>query len=296
MSKVTTSIVIPAWNSEAQLKQNLASVLKAAAAISAEIIVVDDASSDLTVTYLKSLGKRIQVVANSVNLGFAQTVNKGIGIARGDIVILLNTDVRPEADCFSRCLKQFQHDDIFAVTFNSNNSWAGGWWRDGLLQHERIVANVSNQHQLNPSLWASGGQAAFDRKKWVVLGGMDPLYTPFYWEDVDLGYRAWKRGWRIVWDPDAHVVHDHQSSVIKSNFSPKYIHFISMRNQFLFVWKNIHDPRLLSSHLQALPRLLINYPLPLLLALLRLPSALRGRGQEKRASVTSDLSVLAHWK
>lgn len=295
-SNRAVSIVIPSWNSEKQLRQNLPSVFKAAGAVGAEVIVVDDASSDHTVAYLKSLGSRIHLFTNPTNLGFAHTVNRGVDRAQGDIVILLNTDVRPSPDCFTHLVKSFQDTKLFAVTFNSDNSWAGGWWRGGLLEHAAIHATATNQAKLNPSLWASGGQAAFDRRKWVILGGLDPIYAPFYWEDVDLGYRAWKHGWCIVWDPAAQVIHDHISSVIRSNYTKKYISNVAMRNQLLFIWKNIHDSNLWSTHLAELPRLIKNYPSSFFQALLRLPKALRSRIREKRTSVMGDLSVLAHWK
>jgi len=296
MTQPKASVVIPSWNSEKQLQQNLPYVFKAAAKVGAEIIVVDDASTyDHSAQYLRTLGSKIRFYANKKNEGFSFTVNRGVQLAHHEIVILLNTDVRPEPDCFVNCLKQFSSTNIFAVTFNSGESWAGGKWERGLLQHAKVEPTAENKNKINPSLWASGGQAAFDRRKWLELGGMDLLYKPFYWEDVDLGYRAWKRGWQVIWDPASRCVHDHQKSVIASNFSPEFVKGIAQRNQFLFVWKNIHDSQLLQSHLFAIPRLIKNYPSAFFRALYSLPSALHGRSIERAASVKSDLEVLSHW-
>jgi GT2 family glycosyltransferase len=264
--------------------------------VNAEIIIVDDYSQDDTLKYLMGLDAQIKVIKNSKNLGFAATVNLGVSTSKADIVVLINTDVRPDADCLLNCLKSFESKDVFAVTFNSDLSWAGGRWRDGLFEHYRVSATASNQNQYNPSLWASGGQAAFDRRKWEALGGMDTMYAPFYWEDVDLGYRAWKRGWRIVWDPRCQVVHDHEVSVIRGSFTQAKIASTAQRNQLLFIWKNITDRDLLMSHLKHLPRFIKNYPFAFLAALIRLPMALRGRGVEQRAPHYSDQEVLANWK
>ncbi len=295
-SRKRVSVVIPSWNSEAQLKDNLPAVFIAASAVGAEIIIVDDASTDdQSVNYLKSLGDKIKLLENKVNSGFAATVNYGVRQARSDIILLLNTDVRPAPDCFLNCLKQFTDPLLFAVTFNSHESWAGARWQGGLLQHARVEPTTLNKNKENPSLWASGGQAAFDRQKWIELGGMDTLYEPFYWEDVDLGYRAWKNGWHIIWDPTSRCVHDHKRSVIASTFSRKHIQNIAQRNQLLFVWKNITDKDLLSSHLLHLPRLLKNYPSAFCAALLRLPRALIARAREKKHRVLTDRQVLAHW-
>lgn len=293
----SVSVVIPSWNSESQLKKNFTSVFAASDLVGAEIIVVDDHSEeDDTLAYLESLGERIKLIKNKANLGFARTVNVGVAASKSDVVVLLNTDVRPEPDCFKHAITQFKQDDIFAITFNSDQSWAGGWWRDGLLQHSSIKAEGSTLNTQNPSLWASGGQAAFSRHKWVQLGGMDSLYAPFYWEDVDLGYRAWKRGWRILWDPDSRCVHDHQVSIIKHSFSPKYIKNIAQRNQLLFIWKNIHDATMIRSHFSALPKYVKNYPKAFFAALTCLPTAIRGRAVERRESIRSDQQVLANWK
>ncbi|KKU45879.1 MAG: Glycosyl transferase, family 2 [Microgenomates group bacterium GW2011_GWA2_46_7] len=296
MATPKVSVVIPSWNSESQLKQNLPYVFKAAAAVKAEIVVVDDASAfDQSAEYLRSLGSKIRFFENLTNGGFSYTVNRGVSLAQGDIVILLNTDVRPSPDCFVHCLKHFSDPSVFAVTFNSGEAWAGGRWEGGLLQHAKVEPTQGNARLVNPSLWASGGQAAFDRQKWLSLGGMDLLYKPFYWEDVDLGYRAWKRGWRIVWDPKSQCVHDHQKSVIASNFTPEFVRATAQRNQFLFVWKNIHDAHMIISHLRKIPSFIKNYPAPFFRALALLPTALKGRGVERRLSTCTDQEVLSHW-
>ena len=297
MNKPTVSIVIPSWNSEAQLKQNLPYVFKAASSVQAEIVIVDDASAfDQSAKYLKSLGRKIRFYENITNKGFSFTVNKGVNLAKGDIVILLNTDVRPSPDCFINCRKLFADPSVFAVTFNSGEAWAGGRWEGGLLQHAKVEPNHQNEKSINPSLWASGGQAAFDRDKYQKLGGMDLLYKPFYWEDVDLGYRAWKRGWKILWDPNSRCVHDHQKSVIASNFTKEFVKSTAQRNQFLFVWKNIHDSRMLWSHFLKIPSFIKNYPAPFFSALALLPQAIHGRRVEKKLSTKSDLEVISLWK
>lgn len=297
-SNLSVSVVIPSWNSESQLKTNLRHVFAAAAEVDAEIIIVDDASEhDNSSGYLKDLAKRgkIKFFENSQNGGFAYTVNKGVSKAKGEIIILLNTDVRPSRDCFAKSLRLFE-DDVFAVTFNSGEAWAGGKWESGMFHHFKVDPTNANKDKTNHSLWASGGQAAFDRKKWNILGGMDLLYKPFYWEDTDLGYRAWKRGWKIIWDPESRVVHDHQKSVIVSNFSPKYITDTAQRNQFLFIWKNVHDGKMIREHLLYLPKYLLSYPLPLLRALGKIIPVLSSRIKEIKRSVISDRELLSKWQ
>lgn len=289
MNSNKISVVIPCWNSESQLKQNLPAVLIAAKKVSAEIIIVDDDSTlDNSKLYLSTL-KGVKYLQNSTNQGFTKTVNRGVGEATGEIIVLLNTDVAPEPGCFVQALTYFADPHVFAITFNSGEGWAEGRWEDGMLVHYPIRKNAIKPM---PSLWASGGQAAFRRNLWQQLGGLDPLYAPFYWEDVDLGYRAWKAGYQILWVPDARCSHHHESSVIKNNFSSSYISRIALRNQLLFIWKNITDPALLGSHLARLPRLLYRYPAAVLSAIPSLPKVVAGR---KGRSKLTDTAVLSNW-
>ncbi len=290
----TISVVIPSWNSESQLRQNLPSVIKAASRVKAEIVIVDDASTDQSLAVLnQDWSYKIKVDSHPQNLGYGATINQAVKLAQGDLVVVLNTDVRPEIDCFENAIKYFAQKDIFAVALNSGEGAMRVVWERGLFHHFR---DDSPSLSAPISLWASGGQGVFDREKWLNLGGMDSLYKPFYWEDTDLGYNAWKRGWRILWAKDCHCIHDHQKSVIAKSFDQKEISLIAQRNQFLFVWKNISDVTLLLSHLLYLPFYFWQYPKTLIAAIQQLPKALRHRSHIKSNWQRSDRDILNLWK
>ncbi len=294
--RLTVSVVIPSWNSESQMKQNLPYVFAAAKRVYAEVVIVDDNSQfDKSADYLKSLGDKVRFFANKGNGGFSYTVNRGVKEAKGDIIMLLNTDVRPSPDCFEKALKYFEDDSVYALGFNSGEAWMGGEWKGGLFHHFKVEPTSVNKDHQNPSLWASGGQAAFSRDKWLALGGMDLLYKPFYWEDTDMGFRAWKRGWQVLWAPECKCVHDHQKSVIANNFTKEFVMATAQRNQFLFIWKNISDPGFLFNHLIRLPYYLLKYPGPVSKAILLLPTAMRSRAKEKRYWKRQDQDILLSW-
>ncbi|KKU15400.1 MAG: Glycosyl transferase, family 2 [Microgenomates group bacterium GW2011_GWC2_45_8] len=280
MAKIpSVSVIIPSWNSEVQMKQNLPSVFKAAAAVQAEIVIVDDASAyDNSAKYLLSLGSKIRLYQNFENSGFSYTVNRGVKLAKGDLIILLNTDVRPSPDCFVKALKYFTDPSVYALGFNSGEAWMGGEWQGGLFHHFKVAHTIKNKNKANPSLWAS-----------------DPLFKPFYWEDTDMGYRAWKRGWRVLWAPECKVVHDHPKSVIAGNFSQKFVLQTAQRNQFLFIWKNISDQGFLFRHFLRLPYYLLNYPGPVLQALVLLPRCLSKRRAERPFWKRPDRDILSLW-
>ena len=79
------------------------------------------------------------------------------------------------------------------------------------------------------------------QRKFLELGGFDPLLHPFYVEDADISYMAWKRGWKVLYAPGSMVYHEHRGTIGK-RFSSHYISRILRKNQILVVWKNIHEP------------------------------------------------------
>lgn len=287
---LSVSVVIPCWNSAAQLKQNLPAVISAASRVNADIIVVDDASTDNSLQVLnQSWDYPISVYSNPTNLGYGATINHAVGHAKSDLVAVLNTDVRPALDCLANSLKYFSDNQVFALALNSGEGGMRVNWQRGLFHHFR-------DDTPKYSLWASGGQGIFDRRKWLALGGMDSLYAPFYWEDTDLGYNAWKRGWKIIWAFDAKCTHDHHQSVIANNFDAKQINLVAQRNQFLFIWKNIGDWNLILTHLLYLPYYFWQYPKTIIQALKLMPHALRRRATNRPYWQRRDHDILELWK
>ena len=95
------------------------------------------------------------------------------------------------------------------------SSRAGLLWQFGQPDVDRSLAGTETGSKPGPTLFASGGHSAYRRDRFLEMGGFDPLFAPFYWEDVDLCYRAWKRGWKILFEPRSAVLHDHQSTIGK---------------------------------------------------------------------------------
>jgi glycosyltransferase involved in cell wall biosynthesis len=100
---------------------------------------------------------------------------------------------------------------------------------------------------LFPCFYGGGGSCAFDRRKFLELGGFDELLAPFYMEDTDLGFMAWKRGWKVLYQPGSVVYHEHRGT-IGNRFSEAQIHAVLKKNNLLFCWKNIHEWRRLAAH------------------------------------------------
>ena len=250
------SIVIPNWNGKDLLEKYLPSVVEALAANPAnEIVVVDNGSTDGSAEFVRSALPQATVLALPANLGFGGGSNAGIRAARNDVVVLLNSDMRVAPDFLAPLLEGFADAGVFAVSCQiflsdprrarEETGLTQGWWQDGCLRvRHRADPAVDD---LFPCFYGGGGSCAFDRAKFLELGGFDGLFAPFYLEDTDLGFRAWKRGWKTLYQPRSVVYHEHRGTIGK-RFSEERIEAVLKKNYLLFSWKNIHEWRRLSEH------------------------------------------------
>jgi GT2 family glycosyltransferase/glycosyltransferase involved in cell wall biosynthesis len=256
------SVVIPNWNGRDLLDKYLPSVIAALSdSAQNEIIVVDNGSEDGSADFLLGHFPQVRVLALERNLGFGGGSNAGFRAARNDIVVLLNSDMRVERNFLQPLLDGFKQDGFdddktFAVScqiffsdpakLREETGLTEGWWSQGGLRvRHRTEPGL---RQLYPCFYGGGGSCAFDRRKFLELGGFDELLKPFYLEDTDLGYLAWKRGWKVVYQPASVVYHEHRGTIGK-RFSETYIQAVLKKNFLLFTWKNIHDWRWMSSHI-----------------------------------------------
>lgn len=289
------SIVIPNFNGEELLRENLPHVLAAmdtAGNQIREIIVVDDASTDASVRVLKDEFPSVKVIRHKVNRGFSAAVNTGVRMAKGSLVALLNTDVKPQNDFLLSVFKHFNDERVFAVSLHEEGyGWARGFFEDGFVVH-RPGEETASPHK---TFWVNGGSGVFSRKIWMELGGMDEkLLSPLYWEDLDLSYRTLKRGYRLFWEPDAIVVHEHESTV--SKLTSRWLRNIQERNQLLFIWKNLTSPNLFKKHIFGLLKRVARHPGYLrivFMALGRIKEVLRARKKEEKESKISDEIIFA---
>jgi GT2 family glycosyltransferase len=120
-------------------------------------------------------------------------------------------------------------------------------------QHHPWGGGIVEVEDFRKTLWVSGGAGIFRKSLWEKLGGMSELYNPFYYEDIDLSYRALKAGYKLVFEPKSIVFHQSQTGSIRNNYSPYQIKSIAYRNQILFVWLNISDIPYIIEHLIYLP-------------------------------------------
>jgi GT2 family glycosyltransferase len=295
--KFKVSVVMPNLNCEKLLEKNLPKLIAAkdyAQNGIIEIIVVDDGSWDGSVSFLKKNYPNIRLIKHTTNRGFSAAVNTGVRAAKGDYIFLINTDVVPSTSCLIKVLPIFNDETVFAVSLHEKGfGYAKGTYVDGYIQ----LAMGEEGNKRHSSFYVSGGSGVFRRNIWVELGGMDErLFSPFYWEDIDLCYRAAKRGYKLLWEPEAIVEHNHESTI--SRFPKDYVARVRERNQLLMLWKNITSPNLTKKHVVGLIVRTVKHPgyiRIVLMALGRIGITIQKRKKEKKESKVSDEVIFSRY-
>lgn len=304
------SVIIVNWNGKQLLEECLPSVISAVEHDNQhhEIIVVDNGSADESVRFVENQFPQIKLITLDKNYGFGEGNNIGVKAATNDIVILLNNDMVVDKNFLRPLLNGFTDADVFAVSsqiflqdLNRRREETGKTsvrFRFGAFEyfHENVSENLCGGYY--PTYWAGGGSSAFDKRKFLALGGFDNLFSPCYLEDTDISHIAWKHGWRILFAPESKVYHKHRASSIK-RFGEQYINVIVEKNKYLFTWKNVTDSAFLLSHFLFLPARLAYFTLTrkgfsairsFILALGQFPKALARR--DAKSCISTDRNVL----
>ena len=277
------SIVIPSWEGRELLEKFLSSVVAAAEAFAAacrqptEIVVADDASTDGTRPWLAAHFPQVRCESSQraeAGHGFAPTANRGVRLARYNLVYLLNNDVALERNTLPPLIGHFADPLVFAVASQVYDYSTGalrgagqlGEFRRGFLGiHRRYFVSspaaglpakahpeASAQEGAETeapflTMFASGGSSLFDREKFLALGGFDESFAPFGWEDVELSLRAWKRGFEVHYEPRSAVWHQF-SSTITPRFSRGGISAVYERNRLLTHWLHLDTSTQAAAH------------------------------------------------
>ena len=242
------TVVIPSRTGKELLQAQLPGLL---AQPPAQIIVVDNGSTDGTAEWLACDYPQIEVVQSPAPLSFARAVNLGIACARCPHVCLLNNDMRLEPGFFAALERAFEQvPDLFSAT--AQIQFTPG------VRREETGKTVFAQSA--PSdfpvrcdvpmpgedgsyvLYGSGGCSLYDTAKLRALGNVDEVYDPAYVEDLDLGYRAWQRGWPSVYVAGAIVEHRHRATTTRF-FTEEQLGFILEINYLRFVARAVSDAK-----------------------------------------------------
>ena len=302
---VTVCLMILNYNGRRHLQDCLPSALAASGKVKTRcpVVVVDNQSVEDDVEFIRSEFPAVEVVVAKKN-DTLFSLNKVVSARSEDIVVILNNDMRFDEDFIEPLLGHFTKPDVFAVSAKMFN-WEGTESTMG-----RKIGALRNfwfykysQHSVEKAcltLDAGGGCSAFRRSMFAELRGFDSLFRPAYWEDTDLSYRAWKRGWQIVYEPRSIIYHKIGATLDALYGRSKMTRLIA-RNGVLFTVKNCGGIYFILSYLFLLPlRAITNYckgntslTLGIIDALPKIPLALKRRFEEFRFCRVKDDDFLA---
>lgn len=244
------SVVIPSRNGRDLLMTLLPELLRQV--LSGEIIVSDNGSSDGTAEWLAHEHADIVVLRSAEPLSFARAVNAGICAARFARILLLNNDMVIAPGFIDALNTAFDRiPELFCATaqiffppgVRREETGKAVWRRDSPLDFPVRYDEPLTGEDLTCVLYGSGGCSMFDTAKLRGLGGVSETFEPAYVEDLDLSYRAWKRGWPSVFCAEARVEHRHRATTSRYYTPQQLDHFLE-RNYLQFLIHAIGSPDL----------------------------------------------------
>lgn len=226
---LTLSVIIVNYNVKYFLEQCLHSVLKAAEDMAAEIIVIDNHSTDESLPYLAPKFPQVRFIKNSTNSGFGKACNRGLKEASGDYILFLNPDTLVAEDSFARCLSFFRtHPDCGALGVKMIDG-SGSFLKESkrafpspltslfklfgfsrMFPRSKLFSRYHLGHldkEQNHEVDVLAGAYLMVRHNVLQqVGSFDEAFF-MYGEDVDLSYRIQQAGYQNHYLADTTIIH-----------------------------------------------------------------------------------------
>ncbi len=301
------TLIVTNWNGRNLLRECLPTLKRAVENDpdhSYEVMVIDDCGSDDSLAVLAEEFPWVRAERTPRNLGFQGANNHAAGLTDSPVIMLLNNDIKLHPEALGHLARHFDDpmNPVFAVSgriydFDETSFLYGN--RGGYFRHGHFHLYEKDEFDDSQTLFACGGAMMVDRTRYLELGGFDSLYHPLYYEEIDLSYRAQKRGWEVVYDAESIAYHKVRGTITRQK-KLKQIGRISARNNYLFVFKNILNRNLTREFLWAIPLYLLRdlfagrfrFWAAFSMALPRLPQALKSRQREREETILDDAEIL----
>jgi GT2 family glycosyltransferase len=237
-----TSVIVLSWNGMEYLEDCLDAVLTQDHP-DFEVIVVDNGSTDGSADFVAEHYPQVRLIRNERNLGFAAGNNVGLRAATGDVLVLLNQDTVVQAGWLAALTDTLQSDPEIGIAGskalypNGSIQHAGGYVSirgEGIHHGYRREAN-GQFDRMREVDFVTAAALAITRQAFEAIGELDEGFTPAYYEDVDWCYRAREAGCRVVYVPQAVLIHKEASTVADLSHEGMYL---SHRNRMRFVLKH----------------------------------------------------------
>ncbi len=243
------SVAILSWNGRRHLEECLPALeQQEPPGCPWEVLVLDNGSSDDTAEWTRRHHPEVRLITSPVNLGFCAGNNRLVEEAEGDAVVFLNNDTRPHPGWLGALVDTLAAapDDVAAVS-GKIVDWEGARldFARGAVTFDGHAFQLGFGEPLSavevPPAgaelpFACGGNMIVKKASYLAAGGFDDDYFA-YLEDVDLGWRLWSGGERVIFAPEA-VVH-HRSMASSELLGLHHRGFLFERNAFLTAYKNL---------------------------------------------------------
>ncbi|MCR5439580.1 MAG: glycosyltransferase family 2 protein [Selenomonas sp.] len=217
-----TSIVILSYNTLAYLQYCIESIRRFTAAGSYELIVVENASKDGSAEWLREQ-EGIHTIFNTENVGFPKGCNQGMAVAKGDDILLLNSDTIVTANWLDNLKKAlYSQEKIGAVGCITNSCSNLQTISVPYKSVEEMLDFAAKFNQSNPRLWERrlrliGFCLLFKREVYQKIGGLDERFSPGNFEDDDYSLRIWQAGYELLLCRDTFIHHFGSASFQKDD-------------------------------------------------------------------------------
>ena len=254
------AIVILNWNGSAMLRQYLPSVLEYSSGMDGiEVVVADNASTDDSLTLLRSVFPTVQLCVLERNYGFAEGYNRALATIESEYYLLLNSDVEVTEGWLTPLLSYMEahlevavcQPKIRSLLHRSHLEFAGaaGGYMDAYgypfcrgRMMDCVETDAGQYDTVAQIFWATGAALLIRSADYWQEGGLDARFFA-HQEEIDLCWRLQLRGRKIVCVPQSVVYHLGGGTLPKTNARKTYLNF---RNNLLMLYKNLPDSRLSS--------------------------------------------------
>ncbi len=244
------SVIIVNWNTQSLLLRCLESIRETIVDLRYEILVVDNASTDGSVDAVRERFPDVRLICNERNFGFARANNQAFGRMQGRYALLINSDARllpgaaralfdhleTHADVGMACGRLLNPDGTPQRSVAPFPSWLTLITNETLL-NVLFPSRYPGKRRIpdRPMEVASAIGACLLIRKTAIdqIGGFDEGYF-FFFEETDLARRMWENGWKVVWVPQAAIVHEQGKSV--GSRADGRILFYRSRYRYLRKW------------------------------------------------------------
>jgi N-acetylglucosaminyl-diphospho-decaprenol L-rhamnosyltransferase len=259
---VDVSAILVNYNTVSLLPRAIEALRQASVGLSVETIIVDNASRDGSVAWVRKALPGIALIANDQNVGFGRANNQALPFASGRYVLLLNTDAFVSPDTLQKTVAYMDAHPrcgILGVKLTGSDGglqpsaryfptpWnrfcaRSGLNRIGLFANVRMVDDMDWDHaSVRHCDWVPGCYYLVRRSVIDQVGLFDPRYF-LYYEEVDHCHAAKQAGWEVVFYPDTKVIHlggESAKSVSEITPSGRQIEALQIESELLYFRKNI---------------------------------------------------------